>query len=166
MPTADSLLARNVVLALVAEESRHGWAVHRELTPGSDLGRAWSLSRQLTYRAIDNLENEGLLRRSARRAGDGADRVLLSPTAAGRRHVLSWLDEPVAHVRDVRTELLVKLKLRERAGLDNRAFVAAQREVFAPVVEALTSQRSRDIVDAWRAESALGVMRFLDSIGG
>lgn len=164
MPTADSLLARNVVLALVAEKPRHGWAVHRELSPESDLGRAWSLSRQLTYRAIDNLENEGLLRRSARRAGDGADKVLLSPTTAGRKHVLAWLDTPVAHVRHVRTELLVKLILRERAGLDNHAFVAAQRKVFAPLIGAMTSRRSRDVVDVWRAESALGVMRFLDSI--
>ena len=41
------------------------------------------------------------------------------PTPAGRRVAKRWLDAPVQHLRDVRTELLVKLALRDRAGLDN-----------------------------------------------
>ena len=164
MPTADSLLARNVVLAIVAERPRHGWAVHRELAPGSDIGRAWSLSRQLTYRAITNLEKEGLVRRAARQSGEGADRVILSPTPGGRRHVRKWLDEPVAHIRDVRTELLVKLMLRERAGLDSTQFIRIQTDRLLPVVQALTSDDPRDVVDAWRSAAASSVMGFLDGL--
>lgn len=164
MPTTDSLLARHVVLAVVAEKPRHGWAVHRELAPGSDIGRAWSLSRQLTYRAIDNLEKEGLVTRAEPRPGDGGDRVIISPTPSGKKHLREWLEEPVDHLRDVRTELLVKLMLRERAGLDNTAFITLQKQRFSGAVDALTSNKSRDLVDAWRAESARSVMKFLDGL--
>lgn len=152
------------MLALLAEEPRHGWAVQRELAPGSEVGRAWTLSRQLTYRAIDNLEKEGLVTRAARKPGDGGDRVIISPTATGRKQLREWLGQPVEHLRDVRTELLVKLILRERAGLDNTAFISLQKEKFSGVVDALTSNRSRDLVDAWRAESARSVMKFLDGL--
>jgi PadR family transcriptional regulator AphA len=158
------MLARDVVLALLAEEPRHGWALHRELTKGSEIGRAWTLSRQLVYRAIDNLEAEGLVRRGRRSVGDGPDRVLLSLTASGRRRATEWLDEPVSHMRDVRTELLVKLMLRRRAGLDNTHFVTSQKRVLAPVAAALHNSSHGDEVDRWRAENAASVMRFLDSL--
>jgi DNA-binding PadR family transcriptional regulator len=162
--TSDSLLARDVVLALIVEQPRHGWAVQRELAPGSPLGRAWTLSRQLVYRAIDNLEQEGLVRRSRPVEGEGAERVVLSPTAAGRRRSKMWLSEPVGHVRDVRTELLVKLMLRERSGLDNGGFVRLQRDRLAPVLGPLAASSSNDPVDRWRAESARATMRFLEGL--
>ena len=98
------------------------------------------------------------------RSGEGADKVLLSPTAAGRRRTKVWLSEPVGHVRDVRTELLVKLMLRERTGLDNRGFVGLQRERLAPVLGQLASNESNDPVDRWRAESAHATMRFLEGL--
>ena len=74
-----------------------------------------------------------------------------------------WLDEPVEHLRDVRTELLVKLFLRDRAGLDNEQLLARQAELFEPAIDALTStHRDDDLVDLWRRESARAVRRFLD----
>jgi PadR family transcriptional regulator AphA len=164
VPTADSLLARHVVLALLVEQPRHGWALQRELAPGSEIGRAWTLSRQLVYRTVDNLVDEGLVRKGRRTEGDGPERVVLSPTAAGRRRALEWLDEPVVHVREVRTVLLVKLVLRRRMGLANTRFLTRQRRTLAPVAEAIVSRRDGDEVDRWRAESASAAMRFLDSL--
>lgn len=164
MPTADSLLARDVVLALLVEQPRHGWALQRELAPGSEIGRAWTLSRQLVYRTVDNLVDDGLVRKGRRTEGDGPERVVLRPTAAGRRRALGWLEEPVTHVRDVRTVLLVKLVLRRRMGLANVRFLARQRRTLAPVAEAIVSRREGDEVDRWRAESAAAAMRFLDSL--
>src|SRR5262249_23749253 len=63
----------------------------------------------------------------------------------------------------VRTELLVKLMLRERAGLETRSLLAAQREAFQPTIEALTSSEEGDgLVEVWRRENARAVRRFLD----
>ena len=52
-----------------------------------------------------------------------------------------WLEQPVGHLRDVRTELLLKLALRERAGLDNGRFLAAQQAQLAPTIDALDQRR-------------------------
>ena len=156
-------LAENVVLALVETGCTHGWAVVRELASDADLGRVWHLSRALTYRAIDTLAEKGLLRRKPADGAGGRERVPLVPTAAGRRAFRLWVDVPVGHVREVRTELLVKLVLRERAGLDNHELLVRQRDQLAPLLDALTHRvDGDDLVAAWRAENAGAVRRFLD----
>jgi PadR family transcriptional regulator AphA len=155
--------AEQVCLALTVQGVSHGWAIGTMLGHDGEVGRIWSLSRPLTYRAIDGLVEKRLVSRRGHSAGRGRDRVLLAPTAAGRRTASRWLDSPVEHLRDVRTELLVKLFLRRRAGLDNAALLAAQRERFAPRIDALTSSTDDDdLVGLWRRESARAVRRFLD----
>jgi PadR family transcriptional regulator AphA len=133
------------------------------LAPEGELGRIWTLSRPLTYRAIDGLVDKGLATRRGHATGHGRDRVELAPTDAGRRIAKRWLDTPVQHLRDVRTELLIKLALRDRAHLDNESLLAAQQKVFEPAIGVLTSTRDDDdLVDVWRRESARAVRRFLD----
>lgn len=162
MAKGDAELSRFVVLALIAEEPRHGWAVSRELQPASELGRVWALSRPLTYRAIDVLETEGLIRRSARREGEGADKTILKATNRGKKLIGGWLDTPVAHLRDVRTELLIKLMLRDRLALPRKSFVVAQRKTLTPIIDAVVASTGNDPVTLWRRESAEATRRFLD----
>jgi PadR family transcriptional regulator AphA len=160
---AEVSFAEHVCLVLTVQGVSHGWAIGTMLGHDGEVGRIWSLSRPLTYRAIDRLVDKRLVSRRGHSAGRGRDRVLLAPTAAGRRTASRWLDAPVQHLRDVRTELLVKLFLRRRAGLDNVALLVAQREQFRPTIDALTSSAHRDdLVDLWRRESARAVRRFLD----
>jgi PadR family transcriptional regulator AphA len=155
--------AEQVCLALIVEGVSHGWALGTLLGPDGELGRIWALSRPLTYRAVDQLVDKALVARAGRTSGQGRDRVVLGATAAGRSVAERWLDTPVRHLRDVRTELLVKLALRNRAGLDNEVLLAAQQEVFEPAIGVLTSTRDDDdLVDLWRRESARAVRRFLD----
>ncbi len=161
MARADAQLARDVVLTLVAQQPRHGWALHEELAPEGQIGRAWTLSRQLVYRAIDTLESDGLVKRAQPKDGGGGDKVIISPTAKGKAHVIAWLDEPVAHLRDVRTELVVKMMLRERAGLPAKKFLNDQQATFAPLLRAIESSPAVTPVDMWRRESASSVKRFL-----
>ena len=161
--TADVPFAERVCLALITQKVSHGWALGSLLAPDGEVGRIWSLSRPLTYRAIDGLVDKGLITRRGHAAGRGRDRVILAPTPGGRRATRRWLDEPVQHLRDVRTELLVKLHLRARIGLDNEPLLAVQRQIFAPAIEVLTSSDvDDDLVDVWRRESARAVRRFLD----
>ena len=111
---------------------------------------------------------KGLLIRTGRHSGHGRDRVVLAASPDGRRVAEQWLDAPVDHLRDVRTELLVKLALRHaRAGSTTEPLLAAQQARFEPYIDALTSAgerrgRHRDLVDLWRRESARAVRRFLD----
>ena len=67
------------------------------------------------------------------------------------------------HLRDVRTELLLKLALRQRAGLDIQTLLTAQQRRSSPPSTALTSRADDGgLVELWRRESARAVRRFLD----
>jgi molybdopterin-binding protein len=157
-------LAENVCLALIGDGVEHGWAVGSILAPDGEMGRIWSLSRPLTYRAIDQLVERGQVKRRGTEQGRGRGRTLLRITAAGRRTAARWLDEPVEHLRDVRIELLLKLALRARAGLAVAPLLEAQRGEFSIAIDALTSTTGdEDLVDLWRREHARAVRRFLDA---
>ena len=161
--TTELSTAELVCLSLVVQRVSHGWALGTLLLPDGEIGRVWSLSRPLTYRAIEGLVDKHLVTRQEQVTGHGRDRLLLTATAAGRRMARQWLDSPVEHLRDVRTELLVKLCLRDRVGLDATDLLVRQRERFEPVIEALTSADEGDsVVALWRRESASAVRRFLD----
>jgi molybdate transport system regulatory protein len=63
----------------------------------------------------------------------------------------------------VRTELLLKLVLRRRRGLDLEPLLDAQQHAFADHFSMLTAAGpGADVVDLWRRESARAVRRFLD----
>jgi DNA-binding PadR family transcriptional regulator len=168
VPRSDSALAEPVCLALVAEGPTHGWAVARLLAPTGEIGRIWALSRPLTYRALDGLVDAGLVARKGSEPGQGRERTILAVTAKGRRRNRVWLDEPVEHLRDVRTALLVKLELRRRAGLPLAPLLEAQQRHFAPIIGRLVGTEAdpevddpTDLVGLWRRESASTVDRFL-----
>ena len=44
-----------VVLGVLSEEPRHGFAVAKELGRDAELGQLWTVRRPLVYRAIDHL---------------------------------------------------------------------------------------------------------------
>jgi PadR family transcriptional regulator AphA len=161
MARQDAQLARNVVLALVVHTPRHGWAIHEQLSPTGDIGHAWTLSRQLVYRAIDTLVEDGLVKRATPKDGGGADKVIVSPTATGKRTAMHWLDSPVTHLRDVRTELVLKVMLRDKMGLPLGSFLEAQHGIFDPLIASINKDASDSPVNLWRRESANAVKRYL-----
>ena len=156
-------LAEGACLSLVVAGHRHGWALVRELASDGDIGRVWSLSRPLTYRSIDQLASRGLLERGEIVPGKGTARTLIAPTSAGRRAARRWVRTPVAHLRDVRTELLVKLELASRLGIDRRELVVAQRAALEPIMSAIAARDPDDLVDLWRSVASAAVGRFLDA---
>ena len=164
MARQDAQLARNVVLALVVHTPRHGWAIHEQLSPTGDIGRAWTLSRQLVYRAIDTLVEDGLVKRATPKDGGGADKVIISPTATGKRTAMHWLDSPVTHLRDVRTELVLKVMLRDKMGLPLGSFLEAQHVILDPLIASINKDASDSPVNLWRRESANAVKRYLTSL--
>ena len=161
MARTDAELARHVVLALIVHTPRHGWALQEVLSPRGEVGQAWTLSKQLVYRAIDSLVEAGLARRTAPKDGGGADRVVISATASGRRAATKWLDTPVQHLRDVRTELVVKVMLREQFGLPATPFIKLQRQQFEPLIAAIETTPATTPVHMWRRESASAIKRYL-----
>jgi DNA-binding PadR family transcriptional regulator len=169
-PGIELPLTEWVVLALLDEAPRHGFALARELQPPAPVGRVWTVSRPLTYRAVDQLVVKGMAHPSREEESEGGPkRTILTPTTNGRRRVRRWRLAPVAHLRDVRSELLAKLVLLERAGVDRAPLVDAQLEAFAPIFAALTegppSAATADgAVALWRYETAQATRRLLQAL--
>ena len=159
VPAPELSLADQVCLAVVGEQPTHGWAIVKLLAADGELGRVWSLSRPLPYRAIDRLVAFGLVDRA-----DAGRRAELRITAAGRRVRRAWLDAPVEHLRDLRTEFLLKITLRARGGLDRTDLVDRQRRHLASAIDALTGTPPTDPVELWRSESAQAARRFLERL--
>jgi DNA-binding PadR family transcriptional regulator len=157
----DRSLTEWVVLGLIAEAPTHGFALARLMARGGEVGRVWAATRPLTYRAIDQLAAEGLVEPVRTEPGAGPPRTVHRATPSGRRALRRWLDQPVAHPREVRAELLVKLLLLERAAQPTARLLAAQREVFAEVLDAARRTPAHDSVGRWRAEQAAAIDRFL-----
>lgn len=158
-PLADSVC----LAALMVAGPTHGWTLARDLEPDGGLGQIWSLSRPNTYRCIDSLVEKALLRRSKPEAGKGGARVVLRVTAAGGKVARRWLDSPVSHLRDLRTELLLKLLLRDRAGLSSRSFLDRQFAELSPALDALMRTPAKGPlppVAVWRREQARAARRF------
>ena len=99
----------------------------------------------------------------------GADRAQLRVTPEGRQAAERWLRRPAGHPRDTRSELLVKLALLDRAGVDPRNLMRAQRRQLTPIADALTSKMDAAtghdyVVARWRHESILAMLRSLDAL--
>ncbi len=155
-----------LVLAVVAERPTHGWPVVRELSAQGELGRIWTVARPVVYRSLATLAAHGMVTERGEQPGlRGPERTIVAVTRRGRAALRRWLDTPVGHVRDVRSELLVKLALRERAGLDSQVLVEQQLDVLAPVLRAVTRPPRgtgfERVLATWRREQARAVERFL-----
>jgi hypothetical protein len=76
----------------------------------------------------------------------------------------------VDHPRDIRSELLVKLALRDRIGTDNSDLLRRQHAQLAPISAALTDRLRaatclQRTLALWRSESLSATLRFLEATG-
>jgi PadR family transcriptional regulator AphA len=164
-------LAEWIVLTLVDEAPTHGFAVAALTAADGDVGRAWQVPRPIVYRSLDRLSELGLVRPESTEAGHrGPQRSIVATTPAGRKACRAWLARPVSHIRDVRSELLVKLGLQARRGAPTESLIAAQKAVFVPLQEALELRVNEEsefgwVLATWRAENIRAALRFLDELG-
>ncbi len=163
-------LAEWLVLCVVCEEPRHGFAIARLLDSDGSLGRIWRVPKPVVYRSVQRLEQLGLVRSAALQPShQGPAKSPVDATAAGRRLATTWLDRPAGHNRDVRSEVLVKLALIDRAGGDPSKLIEAQHEQLGPVARALRERLAtatgfeRTLV-LWRSETVSATLRFLEAL--
>jgi PadR family transcriptional regulator AphA len=163
-------LAEWIVLALIAEQPRHGFAVASLTAPDGAVGQAWHVPRPIVYRAITALTDLGLtVPAGTEQGGRGPQRTVVAATADGDASVRRWLRRPVEHLRDTRSELLVKLALLGRRGWSSGPLITAQRRIFTRREAELRAQRRgtsgfERLVLTWRRESARAALRFLDEV--
>jgi DNA-binding PadR family transcriptional regulator len=160
-----------VVLCVAAEKpAHHGFAIAAQLGRGAALGTVWHVARPQVYRSLERLARLGLIQEVGReRSSTGPIRQLCEVSPAGRELAAAWLRRPARHGRDIRSELLVKLALLDRAGTDASDLVRAQRDQLTPIAGGLEERlRSAEgperTVMLWRRETISATLRFLDAL--
>ena len=159
------------VLALLAIEPAHGWTLASEFGSDRDVGAIWPLSRPLVYRALEILEQRGLIEPARIEAGSrGPHRTVFRATPLGQGEFKRWLSEPVEQTRDMQPLFLLKLVFAERAGILPAPIVEKQRVAFSTTIESLEAQLAESSGTEWgmvwfRLESANSVLRLIDTIG-
>jgi PadR family transcriptional regulator AphA len=160
-----------LVLCLVREAPTYGLVIAQLLDRDGQLGQIWFVQKGSVYLALRRLQRLGLIRmvgKEPSRQG-GPDRSLLAATPAGRAAAQAWLSTPAEHPRDVRSELMMKLALLDRAGGDSRLLIRAQLARLLPVAAALDDQLrasagfERTLV-LWRHGAMTATMRFLEAL--
>jgi len=156
------------VLALLCERPAHGWALASTLAPDGAVGSVWALGRPLVYRSLEILERRGLIEPAGHEPSErGPSRTIFRATDAGCAAVERWLAQPVERVREIRSQLLLKLVFAERAGTSQTAMLDEQRAHLSRLADALerrleSSAGAERILLRFRHETALAALRFVD----
>ena len=163
-------LAEGLVLCLVRERPTYGLVLAGLLAPDGSLGQIWSVPKAMVYYALQRLELAGLIRiTKEQRTSRGPARSIYRITPAGRVAAEAWVSRPAEHVRDVRSELMVKLALNDRAGVDSRPLVRAQLALLVPVAAALgdrlcAAEGFERTLALWRYEAMTATVQFLTAL--
>jgi DNA-binding PadR family transcriptional regulator len=158
-----------LVLGLAGEGPTHGFAIARLLGQQGELSQVWRVPKPVIYRGLARLEQLGLVLTVGEQTTSlGPARSVVEATPDGRQASAAWLGTPVRHIRDVRSELMVKLVLLDRSGADPRALLTAQREQLAPIADALAERLGSAAgfdrtLALWRYETVSAALRFLDA---
>jgi hypothetical protein len=144
-------------------------AEHFESSVVSSHGPLGDIPRRIGVSGVGR-QRERVWRRSRRtsrpRCRTWSDLVPVEATDVGRAATRRWLAEPVRHLRDVRTELLLKFSILERMGYPCAPLAVAQQAWFAPIIASITEGTASDVVSIWRREHAQAVAEFLDQVIG
>ena len=159
------LLGEWACLGILYPAPSHGFAIAARLKPTGDVGRVWSLSRALTYRSLEQLTERGFVRVVGEEKGiAGGNRTILAATRSGRAQLRKWLGTPVAHLRDMRSELLLKLIIADLCDIGIGGMLDRQQAHIEGMAEAIGDQAdgaTLDVVDLWRQETSQTALRFL-----
>ena len=90
-------------------------------------------------------------------------------TGVGSAAARHWLHTPVAHVRDIRSHLLLKLALLDRAGGDPSGLLERQKEALEPIAEAIKAEQPGPhgfdaTLLAWRRATTAATLSFLEEL--
>jgi|SRR5690242_12726633 DNA-binding PadR family transcriptional regulator len=167
-PGGQLRLSDWVVLCVVCERPTHGFAIAQLFSHEGTLGQAWQVSKPAVYAALQRLEELGLVQTVGEQAtSPGSARSLIKATPAGRAAAKGWLRTPVRHGRDIRSELLMKLALLDRARADPSELLRQQQAELGPVAAALAGQvptttGTEHTLALWRHKAMSAIMQFLD----
>ncbi|HZD22817.1 MAG TPA: helix-turn-helix transcriptional regulator [Acidimicrobiia bacterium] len=128
---------RNGLLALLAEEPRHCYALKSDFE--SRTGGAWSVNIGQVYSTLERLERDGLIAPIGDDAAAGRSYRL---TRLGRVELEEWFSAPVLVDPPPRDEMAIKLLLAVGApDVDVAALIQQQRLALVRILQRYTRQK-------------------------
>ncbi len=97
------------ILGLLRERPMHGYEVSRRFAADLDLGLVLPMDMSTVYALLKELHEQGLIEGQRETVGLRPPRTVYHLTPEAEHQLAQWLEEPVARLREVRADLLVKL---------------------------------------------------------
>jgi tRNA-Thr(GGU) m(6)t(6)A37 methyltransferase TsaA len=169
-PRTEPSLPEWAALGLLCERPAHGWAIAQALSSSGEIGRVYSCTRPLTYRALGQLREAGLVAAKGTVASEaGPARTTLGPTRRGRAAFARWRRSAIEHVRDLRSELMLKLLFHDRGGLDPGQLLREQALVLVATERVLEDQLDaavgfEDTLVLWRLSVVRAALSFVEAL--
>ena len=104
------------ILGLLRERSMHGYEIAQHFLPDADLGQVTPADMSTIYTSLKDLQEHGLIRGKRETVGARPPRTVFSPTEEAGPLFLDWVHRPVARIREVRSDFLLKLYFAQRLG--------------------------------------------------
>jgi DNA-binding PadR family transcriptional regulator len=130
---------RQGLLALLADEPRHGYQLRQEFEART--GATWSLNIGQVYTTLARLERDGLV--EVTEDGDESHKVY-AITSAGRAEITDWFATPVRREGRPRDELAIKLAMAASLpAVDVAQVIQAQRSDTMRALQDYTRLKNR-----------------------
>src|SRR5215470_17489576 len=97
------------ILGLLRERSMHGYEIAQHFKPEEDLGQVVPADMSTIYTFLKDLQEHGLIRGQQVTVGARPPRKVFSLADNAESFFLEWLRRPVARMREVRLDFLLKL---------------------------------------------------------
>jgi PadR family transcriptional regulator AphA len=94
----------------------HGYEIAQHFLPEADLGQVTPADMSTIYTFLKDLQEHGLIRGRRETVGARPPRTVFSPTEEAGPLFLDWVRRPVARIREVRSDFLLKLYFAQRLG--------------------------------------------------
>jgi PadR family transcriptional regulator AphA len=104
------------ILGLLRERPMHGYEIAQHFKPEEDLGQVTPADMSTIYTFLKDLQEHGLIRGRRETVGARPPRTVFSPTEEAEPLFLDWVRRPVARIREVRSDFLLKLYFAQRLG--------------------------------------------------
>ena len=132
---------RHAILALLAQQPRHGYELHGTFEAIVGGHGVWPLNPAQIYTTLGRLEEAGLVVKTATRRAGGPDQHIFDITETGRDVLDAWYTAGV-HSTHQRDEVFLKLTLAlGDAKADPEAIIREQRATLYRDLHELTTRR-------------------------
>lgn len=115
------------ILGLLRERPMHGYEIAQHFKPEEDLGQVMPADMSTIYTFLKDLQEHGLIRGEQVTVGARPPRKVFSLADDAEAFFLAWVRRPVARMREVRLDFLLKLYFAQQLdAAEARALVKAQ----------------------------------------